>query len=375
MDAEATETPQLIAFEPDYSVPPGELLAEVLDEQGMTQVELARRLGVSTKHVNQVVKGNAAVTSEFAILLERVTGVSAGLWNGMEANYRDWLARVAETSDLAAQAGWLKELPLREMIRRGLVADHRRDPVDQVRSVLAFFGVANRASFEEVCVQASFRKAKAYASNSADLAVWLRAGERAAATIETDSFNEHAFRSELLELRRLTESAEPADFLRELVERCGRCGVVVVVVPEIGKARVSGATRWLTPHRALIQLSGRQKWAEAFWFTFFHEAGHVLLHPKKQTFIDDGADDTDQFEVEADRFAMDLLIPPGQATRLTTLRSAADVRAFATEIGVGSGIVAGRLHKDGLVPKNRFNKADIHPRYVFDEPRPRVKAS
>lgn len=367
MATKATQHPKLIAFEPDYAVAPGELLAEVLEERGMTQVELARRLGVSTKHVNQVVKGNAPVSSELAILLERVTGVSAGLWNGMEANYRDSLAREAEESELAGQVGWLKELPLRAMITRGLVADHHRDGVAQVRAVLEFFGVADRSSFDAICREASFRKSKVFASNRADVAVWLRAGELAAAQIETEPYDEKAFRTELGKLRRLTRSMSPAEFLPQLVEGCRRRGVVVVVVPETGKTRLSGASRWLTPNRALIQLSGRQKWAEAFWYTFFHEAAHVLLHPKKRAFVDGGADSSDPLEAEADRFASDLLIPPQAAARLNTLRSAADVAAFASEIGVGSGIVAGRLHKDGLIPPNRFNKADIHPRYVFDE--------
>jgi HTH-type transcriptional regulator/antitoxin HigA len=335
---------------------------------------------VSTKHVYQVINGAAPVSSELAIALERVTGVAAGLWNGLEANYRDFLAREAEEDELHDQVGWLTELPIRAMVKRGLIVDHGRDNVAQLRSVLEYFGVANRSSFNAICDQAQFRKAKAFVSNPADVAVWLRAGELAAASITTDPFDARRFRGELDAIRSLTVARNPADFLDDLVARCRRSGVAVVVVPEIGKTRLCGAARWLGPHRALIQLSGRGKWAEAFWFTFFHEAAHVLLHPKKRTFVDDGlaagdrggttaTDDgeDDRFEQQADRFAHDQLIPVQYGARLATIRTTADLRGFAAEIGVGTAIVAGRLHKTGLIPSKRFNKADVHPRYHFDE--------
>ena len=139
---------------------------------------------------------------------------------------------------------------------------------------------------------------------------------------------------------------------------------MVLLVPEIGKSRLSGAARWLTPDKALIQLSLRGRWAEAFWFTFFHEAAHILLHSKKRTFIDDGQS-SDELEGEADQFALDFLIPAEHLPTMRTLKTAADVRAFANAVGVGTGIVAGRLHKEDMIPKTWFNEVDIHPRYTF----------
>jgi HTH-type transcriptional regulator/antitoxin HigA len=121
MAADTNQGDEKLHFEPDFAVAPGEMLAEVLEEQYMTQADLARRLGVSTKHVYQVINGAAPVSSELAIALERVTGVAAGLWNGLEANYRDFLAREAEDDELHDQVGWLTELPIRAMVKRGLI--------------------------------------------------------------------------------------------------------------------------------------------------------------------------------------------------------------------------------------------------------------
>ena len=129
-------------------------------------------------------------------------------------------------------------------------------------------------------------------------------------------------------------------------------GVVVVFVPEVPRCRISGAAWWATPNRAVIILSDRYKKDDYFWFTFFHESAHVLLHSKKETFVDDGSDD-DLLENEANRFAADLLIPPDKATRLPGLTTEADVSAFAEELGIAPGIVVGRLQHDGVWGWNR----------------------
>ena len=75
-------------WQPDWSVPPGDVLLEALEERSMTQAELAGRMGRPLKTINEIVKANAAITPDTAIQLERALGVSAQFWNGLEANYR-----------------------------------------------------------------------------------------------------------------------------------------------------------------------------------------------------------------------------------------------------------------------------------------------
>lgn len=364
MNSANTGGTALYRYEPDYAIPPGDIIAEFIEEQGMTQVELARRLGVTTKHLNQLISGSVSLSNELAIALERVTGTPARFWNALEANFQDFVAREREVEDLSADLPWLTELPMKDLIAQGHVADKRTSPIDQLREVLKFFGVAGRSSFDDVCASAAYRKSSAYVSDQYAVAAWLRVGEIRAAEVRCPPFDKSAFRSALREARGLTAIEDPEIWLPRLTSLCNATGVVVCLVPPIGKARVSGAARWLAPEKALIQLSLRGRWAEAFWFTFFHEAAHILLHSKKRTFIDDDQG-SDELEAEADRFALDFLIPQEYLPKLPTLRTAADVRRFAAEIGVGTGIVAGRLHKENLIPKNWFNKADIHPRYSF----------
>ena len=162
------------------------------------------------------------------------------------------------------------------------------------------------------------------------------------------------FRATLGSIRELT-TKEPHAFEPHVRELCAETGVVLVLVPEITGARASGAARWLTPTRGMIQLSLRYRWEDHFWFSFFHEAGHLLLHGKRNVFIDQPNGSTDEFEVEANKFAQDLLIPPSHDSLLPNLKTADEIRTFANLIGIAPGIVVGRLQRESLLSYNQFN--------------------
>jgi Zn-dependent peptidase ImmA (M78 family) len=126
------------------------------------------------------------------------------------------------------------------------------------------------------------------------------------------------------------------------------------LVPEIKNAPVSGATQWLTSEKAMIQLSLRYKTNDQFWFTFFHEAGHILFGGKKEAFIDLNHA-TGEGEAEADRFAATHLIPPHRASELVGLKSTQAIQNFANSIGIAPGIVVGRLQHEKIIRYDQFN--------------------
>ena len=112
----------------------------------------------------------------------------------------------------------------------------------------------------------------------------------------------------------------------------------------------------MTKDKALTQLSLRYKTNDQFWFTFFHESGHILKHGKSEIFIEDHGMD-DEKEQEADQFAASALIPPSAFRKLREIRlySRQAVRGFAEEAGIAPGIVVGRLQHEGLVPHKNLN--------------------
>ncbi len=351
-------TKESLAYVPDYAVPPGETLLETLDALGISQAELAERTGRPTKTINEIIKGKTAITPETALQLERVLGIPASFWNNRERQFRESLARMEERETLRRRIQWLRKFPLSRMIRNGWI-ERFGDRVRQAQELLSFFGVASPEQWQQVrgreCAQ--FRKSSAFASDQGALAAWLRKGELEARAITCAPYDAERFRDTLRDIRNLT--TEPADtFVRAMIERCAACGVAVVFVPEVPKTRISGATRWLTPRKALIQLSLRYKTDDHLWFTFFHEAGHIILHGKRDIFLEDGSwGEGGTSEREADRFAEDVLIPRDEWDRLVRAGQfdRTSVRKFARLQGIAPGVVIGRLQHARLIPYSHMN--------------------
>lgn len=338
-------------FRPDYAVPPGETLLETIEALGMSQAELADRMGRPRKTINEIIKGKAAITPETAIQLERVLGVPASFWNNLERNYREDLARLEEADRLRAKQEWLAMIPHKDMAAYGWIRA-TKDPVELAQSVLDFFGVATPEIWKQRWLdpKVAFRKSAVYEAAPGAVAAWLRKGEIEAQRIPCEPFDEQGFKGCLATIRTLT--AEPPEiFVPEVSRVCARYGVVVAFVRELPRLSISGATRWLNPDKALIQLSLRYKTDDHLWFTFFHEAGHILRHGKREVFLEDGQAQC-RAEEEANAFAADLLIPP---TRLNAfvkqgVFTEESVRTFAKQIGIAPGIVVGRLQHDGIIP-------------------------
>jgi len=345
-------------YAPDYVSPPGETLLETLEAIGMTQVQLAERTGKSPKTINEIVKGIAPITPETALQFERVLGVPARFWNNRERQYREFLAHHEERKRLENSVEWLEQVPLKAMFNCGWIQGFE-DPVDQLREVLRFFGVASPVEWNQVWMrpQAAFRQSPAFQADPVAVAAWLRKGELEAQQLECEPFDKQCFRVALEQIRALT-TRDPNEFQPEIVRLCAQAGIAVVFVPALPKTRASGATRWLTPEKAMIQLSLRHKSDDQLWFTFFHEAGHIWLHGKREAFVDVEDGDSGEKEEQANQFAADLLVPRTRWRRFVRAAhhySKGEIQTFAAELGIAPGIVVGRLQKEEVLPHTHCN--------------------
>jgi HTH-type transcriptional regulator / antitoxin HigA len=359
-------TTNTLLFQPDYAIHPGETLAETLEELGMSQAELAQRMGRPLQMISEIIQAKKAITAETALQLERATGVPANFWNSSQRNYEATLARLEEERGLVPDSSWLKQFPLKALIEKGWVP--RFDsPAEQLRALLNFFGVAGIKGWKALWTspEVAYRKSTAFAANPMAAAAWLRQGERLAQQIRTGTYNQELFIKALYDIRRLT-TTDPDIFVPRATDLCCAAGVALVFVPELPATRAYGATRWLTPSKAILQLSLRGKTDDFLWFTFFHQSAHILKHGKRDVFIEakDGTNDQETLrkEQEANTFASDLLIPKHalnafrQQGRFTTQT----VQRFAAELGIAPGIVVGRLHHEKLLSPTRLNALKRH---------------
>ncbi|MBF0182193.1 MAG: HigA family addiction module antidote protein [Magnetococcales bacterium] len=351
-------------YVPDYLVTPGEVLGEYLQAHSMTQTQLAMRAGLTPKTINEIIKGIAPITHETAIRFERILGRPAHFWNNLESQYQEDRLRLAERERLQAALAWLQRVPVKKMIEFGWLSAHE-DKTSQLEAVLRFFGIASPDQWSAVWenYQVAYRQSQRFATNPEAVSAWLRQGEIAAQQLDCASFDKKVFHQTLSNIRSLT-TMTIEEFQPKLIEQCAAAGVAVVLVPELPKTGVSGATRWLGK-RAVIQLSLRYKSNDHFWFTFFHEAGHIVKHGK-EIFIESNGLDGEK-EEEANTFAQNWLIPPSALHRFLQQwdrHSLDPIIRFAGEIGIAPGIVVGRLQHDALLEPQTGNKLKVF--YYFN---------
>ncbi len=343
----------------DLPVPPGEILAEEIEARGMTQRELAARLGRPPQVINEIIRGKKAITPDTAIGLCQVLDIEASYWMNLEADYQMTLARERSQAAMSEQEQWLSQYPVRELIKRGWI-EAGRDRASRVRALMSFLGVASiEPRVYQEAVGFRITDAAREKISLGALGAWLRKGELVAESIETADYDADAFRGALAQIRNLT-AEPPEEFVPKMEALCAGAGVAFCVVPELPKLGANGAARWLNDRKALIQMNIRGKWADVFWFSFFHEAGHLLRHRHQRRIVVDGLDvdpDAASIEEEADEFARDFLIPSAQWRDFSNSDyfDARDVHKFAHSIGIAPFIVVGRLQKEKLVPYNRLS--------------------
>lgn len=352
--------------------PPGETLREVLEERGISQAELALRMGRPRKTISEIMTGKAALTHETALQLELVLGVPASFWDARERTYRAHLAAIEETKRLEKEAGWCDRFPLKRMEELAYI-EPQETKAGRVRELLRFFGVVSADQWDELYadVSVAFRTSARFAMDRYALGAWLRFGLRESQRIETAAYDPERFMSALVAARSLTR--EPPDrFVPALQEYCAAAGVVVLFVPELPRSRASGATRWVSSDKALIQLSLRYRTNDHLWFTFFHEAAHILLHGKRLIFIESSDAGGAEAEQQANAWAADWLIPPVEYAAFTAQQacSEAAVRRFAHRVGIAPGIVVGRLQHDGFITHSQLNHLKVRLAWADARRRP-----
>jgi HTH-type transcriptional regulator/antitoxin HigA len=350
-------------YRPETVSPPGKTIADMLESLGMSQAELARRMGRPNNKLNQIVKGTKAITADTALELESVLGLPASFWLSREQNYRLALSERERLARQTKDADIVRNFPYTEMAKYGWVRKHTA-PVDRYRELLSFFAVAGNQPLElalsrvRKCVgelAPSFRKSQLREANPEALAAWLRRCTHEAQQISVAEFDKSQIHASLEEFRSLT--LQPiADVTRQLPQLAAKFGIRVVFVPYLQKTYVGGAA-FRAGGSPVIGLTFRYRTNDCIWFNFFHELGHILLHSPQQTWLDDFSDDQESHEAEANEFAANSMIPPAAYAKFLAgnYRSRTAVLRFAKEIGIAPGIVVGRLQKCDGLPQSHLN--------------------
>ena len=343
-------------FNPDWATSPAESIRRALIRRGWSPEDLAEAMEVSVQQASELHQGIAAIDKPIAAKLTAALNTSEGFWLERQRQYQTDQKRISEAADGAA---WLRELPLRDMIKFGWLKPGVGES-QKVTAALAFFGVSSiadwKSKYRRDLATAAFRTSLTFTSNPVATASWLRWAKLQAQQIATQPFDAATFKTALVKLRALTRRKDPEQFVPELRRICAACGVALIIARAPEGCRASGATRFLTPTKAMIVMSFRYRSDDHFWFTFFHEAAHLLLHGKKALFLEDGSEVTSEEENEANDLASAILLPPAAKAELERLPlSAKAIMRFALQTGVSAGVVVGQLQHSGRLAHNRLN--------------------
>jgi HTH-type transcriptional regulator/antitoxin HigA len=349
-------------FNPDWASPPGETITTILRQRSISPADFAQQLEQNLDDVRALLEGRSAITLALARRLSSVLGASVEFWMARDYRYRTTISKLQ-----VSQRGWLSELPVSDMAKFGWL---NAAPAELVGACLRFFGVPSvpawRASYGGVLNATAFRTSQSFKSEPGAVAAWLRAGELQATAISCGPWNPDLFRQALAKIRALTRQKDPDRFLPKVQHLCAQSGVATVIVRAPNGCRASGATRFITAEKAILQLSFRFLTDDQFWFTFFHEAGHLLLHGPAKFFLEESDAPATAQESEANDFAVRTLIPADEEAEMLRLpaNSQAVIR-FATRIGIGAGIVVGQLQHRGQLRPNYLN--GLKRRFEWEE--------
>ena len=348
-------------------VHPGYTLRQEIEARGITQRGLAKRMGRPEQVISDIVNGRKSITATTATQLERVLDIPAQFWVNLVRQHDLAIGRIEERQRLQNQTALLTDFQANELMKRGWIP-HAKDKAMQVKALCRFLGVAS-LDVHAATHPASFRITGGNRYSDRTLAVWLRRGELQALDAELPAYDQDTFRATLNDIRAMSVDP-PDDFADQMTNLCASAGVALVFVQELPKVGANGVTRWLHHGNPLIQLNLKWKWADIFWFTFFHEAGHVL-QPKRHDVMHYGtrkSTDT-RYEAEANKFAADIMIPPSQwkhiCDELITYSSTQRVAELAHEAGVHPGIVVGRLQHERKIRHSEMN--DLRTKFVWKQ--------
>lgn len=342
-------------FQPDWASSPGDTIADILQGKDLSALEFAKQIGATHGDVQNLLQGRSSITIAIARQLERVLGASVEFWMSRDFQYREDISRI-DSEDLE----WVNKLPVGDMIKFGWITPVPH-PSEEKAACLRFFNVTSvaewRHKYADVQRNIAFSTSPSFDSSPASVTTWLRQGEILSDSIECEPWNKVRFQESLSIIRPLTIKKDPKYFLPELQRICASNGVAVAIVRAPAGCRASGATKFISPNKALILLSFRHLTDDHFWFTFFHEAGHLIIHDKEQLFLEGYESDSSELEHEANMFSVQTLIPSEHEQSLMSLTAnAKNVIRFAVRIGISPGIIVGQLQHTGKIDHSQLNR-------------------
>lgn len=348
-------------YYPESITHPKEILIEALEENNIGAKEFAVKTGKPEKTITAVLKGDSSITPDMAVLFEQVLKIPVHFWLEIQKNYDEYKARISYQTNIKNAIDWASAFPYAKMANFEWVPK-TRIVEEKVINLFNFFNVASQKGFEDYYynqrTKVAFRISLKDQENAPVIASWLRQGEIQASKIQTNEYSKTKLKKILPDIKKIM-AKQPENYFKKLQDLCLLAGIKIVHTPCLPKASIHGSTRWIN-NSPLIQLSGRYKRNDIFWFTFFHEVGHILLHGKKYISIENIniEGENQEYETEADLFASNWLLTQSQENEILSNQQITreDVLKYAEKFKTHPAIIIGRLQFKKIIRYGEGNE-------------------
>jgi len=343
-----------IAFHPGYYI------KEYIDDLGITQEEFAIRLGTTPKNISILLKGEQSLSVEIAAKLSRMLGTTAKFWLNLQSEYDALLIKKNEQEELKKERKVFNVISYKYFVDFFGLPELPRKINEQIIKVREFLKVSSLTIFKKAEIGVSFRSSNLdiFPENiiKANIMVQI-ATNKALEFKDAPKYNKKMFLEAIEYALTLTEKHD--EFYKLIKNKLYECGVILVLLPNIEGSKVNGATRKLG-NKMMIMMDDRKNDSDSFWFTLFHEFGHLING-------DYGVSYNDDTEDKANSFAEDMLIDNDmyQSFVKNNELTVENVRRFAKSINRDPGIVVGRLQNDRKISFDNYRMNQLKHKYVI----------
>ena len=334
---------------------PGETLREVLEERNMSQKELSLRTKVSAKHISTVLNGEKNISVSFAKKLEYALNIDAEFWINLQALYDRELYEFDELHSISKEEvsvfKSMKEI-FSYIVEKKFISDIKQTE-QNILELRKYLNVSNLVSIPSLVSSGAFRAQTSVNYDPYVLFAWQRICESLSEKIETKELTQADQIVKLIEIcPKIKElSILPQEqFITKLQEYFSSCGIAFVIAPAFKGAPVQGYIKTAQDGKTTICMTFRQKRADIFWFTLFHEIAHFINGDSKQKFIDFESTENSR-ELKADIFAQNSLIDKEAYQNFVNEQnfSLSSIKDFSKKQNILPTILIGRMQKDSYL--------------------------
>lgn len=342
---------------------PGSYVEDIIENMNISQKEFAKRLNITEKSLSRLVNAEDKLSNDIARKLSQLSGISIETWLNLQSTY-DIKVMEIEDAEKEDEKSICKNIDFNYFKEHNYVNKGIYNIDKKIRELRKLLSISSLTYLSRMNPQVSYRNASGNFDDKAIINsnIMLELGIAQASGMSEIKFDKNTLEKNITTIKSLTTSP-PELFIPRLKELFSKCGIVFITLPNLRNAKINGAVKRFKNGSVLLLISDRNKDLDIFWFSLFHEIGHILSGDFYSDYFD--TEEYSSQESRADTFAKDTLIQPHKYQEFVQkgIFTEEHVIGFAQAEKIHPGIVVGRLQKEEYISYKCLN--NLKEKYDF----------